>query len=397
MVGRTLGGFSVEGEIGRGGMGEVLLARQNSLGRPVVLKRILKDLADQPELAERFQREARSAGAVHHHNVVAVYDLFTHRGAQYIAQEYVDGADLATALLIEAPLPWRIASLLALEVARGLEAVHAHGTLHRDLKPANLLLGRRGEVKITDFGLAIDSSASTLTLPGVALGTPAYMAPEQLRCERVDARTDVFAFGCVLYEMLTGAPPFPARSEGSGPANGKAGADAGSARGEAPATLVERIARGRYRSVRRAARGVPRPLARMVERCLRAKPKRRVASARALRQGLEALLGSPSPADCQAELASWLWERGLFEPRSDQTVVLVADTPRAAPRGRVRPWLAATALVAAAACIALALSRPQAVMRWTDDAVAATRAAAEAPVTRIAVAARSARSAPDDR
>ena len=135
MVGRVLGGFRVEGEIGRGGMGEVLLARQDTLDRPAVLKRILQDLSGPSELAERFQREARSAGAVHHQNVVAVYDLFSHRGAQYIAQEYVDGADLAMALLLEAPIPWRIASLLALEVARGLEAVHAHGTLHRDLKP----------------------------------------------------------------------------------------------------------------------------------------------------------------------------------------------------------------------------------------------------------------------
>jgi serine/threonine-protein kinase len=373
MVGRSLGGFSVEGEIGRGGMGEVLLARQDTLGRPAVLKRILKDLADQPELAERFHREARSAGAVHHQNVVAVYDLFTHRGAQYIALEYVDGADLASVLLLESPLPWRVAALIALEVARGLEAVHAHGTLHRDLKPANLLLGRRGEVKITDFGLAIDSSASTLTRPGVALGTPSYMAPEQLRCERVDARTDVFAFGCVLYEMLTGAPPFPA---------GPARTDAPS--GEPPETVAERIARGRYRPVRRAARGTPRPLARTVERCLRARPKRRVSSARELRRRLEDLLGAPSPADAQAELARWLWERSLFEPRNDETVVLVADAPAAARRRRLSPWIAVTALATAAAGIGLAVTRPQAVMRWTDDALTATRAAAEVPVRHIA-------------
>ena len=386
MAGRTLGGFRVEGEIGRGGMGEVLLARQDTLNRPAVLKRILKDLAGQPELAERFQREARSAGAIHHQNVVAVYDLFTHRGAQYIAQEYVDGADLATVLLIEAPLPWRIASLLALEVSRGLEAVHALGTLHRDLKPANLLLGRRGEVKITDFGLAIDSSASPLTMPGVALGTPSYMAPEQLRCERVDARTDVFAFGCVLYEMLTGAPPFPAQSSPTAESNGAANE-----------TVAERIQRGRYRSVRRAARGVPRQLARMVERCLRAKPKRRIASARSLRRGLETLLWTPSPADCQAELARWLWERGMFESRNDETVVLVADSPRPTRPGHLRPWAAALALSVSAACVVLAFVRPQAVMRWTDDVVSLTRAAAEVPATRIAAAARDATVAFEDR
>ena len=372
MIGRTLGGFSVEGEIGRGGMGEVLLARQDTLGRPAVLKRILRDLANQPELAERFQREARSAGAVHHHNVVAVYDLFSHRGAQYIAQEYVDGADLASALLLEAPLPWRIAALIALEVARGLEAVHAHGTLHRDLKPANLLLGRRGEVKITDFGLAIDAEASALTLPGVALGTPDYMAPEQLRCERVDARTDVFAFGCVLYEMLTGAPPFAlraARADGTNDAEGSGG--------KPHETAAERIQRGRYRRLRRAARGVPRSLARMTERCLHARPKRRIASARELRRQLEDLLGMPSPADSQAEIARWLWERALFEPRRDETIVLVADPPTVLPRRRVRPWVAAAALVASLGCLALALREPQAVMRWTDDALSLARSAVE--------------------
>jgi len=369
MVGRQLGGFSVEGEIGRGGMGEVLLARQDSLGRPAVLKRILKDLAHHPELAERFEREARSAGAVHHHNVVAVYDLFSYRGAQYIALEYVEGADLANVLLIEAPLPWRIAALIAVEIARGLEAIHARGTLHRDLKPANLLLGRRGEVKITDFGLALDAEASALTRPGVALGTPSYMAPEQLRCERVDARADVFAFGCVLYEMLTGGPPFPAVTE---------------SQGDPPETVAERIQRGRYRSVRRSARGTPRALARMIERCLKAKPKRRVASARELRRRLESLLGYPSPADCQAELARWLWERGIFEPRRDETVVLVADSPPPHRPRRARTWAAAAAVALAAACITGAILRPQLVLEWTDEAIAATHSVTDSPAWHLA-------------
>lgn len=386
MIGRVLGGFRIEGEIGRGGMGEVLLARQDTLDRPAVLKRILTGLSDPPELTERFQREARSAGAVHHQNVVAVYDLFTHRGAQYIAQEYVDGADLAMALLIEAPLPWRIAALLALEMARGLEAVHAHGTLHRDLKPANLLLGRNGEVKITDFGLAIDSTASSLTQPGVVLGTPAYMAPEQLRCERVDARSDVFSFGCVLYEMLAGAPPFPSHAP----------QDSGST-DETAATAAERIQRGCYRPVRRAAHGVPRALARMVERCLRAKPKRRIASARCLRQKLEALLGTPSPADCQAELAHWLRERGIFEPRDDETVELVAEPPPLRRSGRLRPWLAATALAVAIACIGLASTRPQTVVRWIDYIVLQTNTAAAAPAMGIAGTAHQAASVLENR
>jgi len=188
-VGRTLGGFEVEREIGRGGMGVVLLARQLSLDRPVVLKRIQRDLAAHPELAERFEREARIAGALHHPNVVAVHERFTHRGDHYIAQEYVDGHDLASALLLAGDVPPRIAALIALEAARGLEEIHSHGTVHRDLKPGNLLLGRRGEVKIADFGLALDASGTVLTQPGVVLGTPAYMPPEQLAGERVETRS----------------------------------------------------------------------------------------------------------------------------------------------------------------------------------------------------------------
>jgi serine/threonine protein kinase len=138
MEGRTLGNFVVEEEIGRGGMGVVLRARQPMLGRLAVLKKVRRELAELPELAERFQREARAAAAVHHPNVVAVYDHFTWRGDHYIAQEYVDGVDLAAATSRIGRLPWRIASLVALEMARGLEEIHAHGTVHRDLKPPNI-------------------------------------------------------------------------------------------------------------------------------------------------------------------------------------------------------------------------------------------------------------------
>jgi len=328
-------------------MGEVLLARHDHLGRPAILKRTLRGLADQAELSERLDREARAAGAVHHQNVVAVYDLFTHRGARYIAQEYVNGIDLAGALLCEGPFPWEIAARIGLEVARGLEAVHAHGTLHRDLKPANLLLGRDGAVKIGDFGLALDANATSLTQPGVVLGTPAYMAPEQLRCAPTDARTDLFAWGCVVYEMITGHPPFqpPDPTTTSRPTL-------------CPAALTARIERGDYRSVRRGANGVPRRFARLLARCLRAKMTRRPATAREVRQILEAVLDEASPADCQERLAGWLRRRGLVEPTPDDTV-LDLDPPLTgdAPRG-LRAWAAAAALAAAASALTLAGPKP---------------------------------------
>jgi serine/threonine protein kinase len=326
--GKTYGSFVVEKELGRGGMGVVLLARQKSLDRPAVLKKLRRELAESPELAERFQREARAAAAVHHQNVVAVYDCFQYRGEHVIAQEFVDGVDLKSALARTGPLPWRVAARIGLEVARGLEEIHVRGTVHRDLKPANILLGRRGEVKIADFGIALEASGDALTRPGVVVGTPPYLPPEQMRGERLDARGDLFSLGVVLYEMLAGALPYPA--------GGEEGSD----------ELLKRMQKERYESLRRRAPDVPRFLVRLVRSCLRPRPRQRIASAGALRRLLEGRLGAVSPADSRAELASWLWEQGVFEQRADETVVLLRSGPGAQRGLRLRPWLW-TALAAA--------------------------------------------------
>jgi serine/threonine-protein kinase len=315
---RTLGGFEVVTEIAEGGMGTVLLAVQTSLGRPAVLKKARRDVVDRPELEKRLEREAHTAASIHHHNVVAVYDYFAHRNDRYIAQEFVDGTDLAAVLHRKEALPWRVAAMIALEVLRGLEEIHAVGTVHRDLKPSNILLGRRGEVKIADFGIALDATGSGLTTPGTHVGTPAYMPPEQLRGERVDGRGDLFAWGVVLYQMLTGDLPFPEPREGD------------------EESLLQRIERGRYPRVRQAASGVPRTLARLVARCLRAKAKRRVSTAREVRATLEKRLGNPSPADCRATLACWLWDAGIFQPRKSETVVRVAPSLPRPPGSALR-------------------------------------------------------------
>ncbi len=357
MVGRKLGGFTVEREIGRGGMGVVVLARQESLDRPAVLKRINRELAEHPELEQRFEREARTAAALHHQNVVAVYDRFTHRGEHFIAQEFVDGIDLAGALVITGSMPWRMAALLALEVARGLEEIHARGTLHRDIKPGNLLLGRRGEVKIGDFGLALDTRGTALTQPGVALGTPQYMAPEQILGDRVDTRADVFALGCVLYELLTGSPPY-----------GRPDDDPGE-------SLIARIRKERYAPVRRERRSIPRGLARLVVRCLRSRPRRRLASAAELRRALEDLLSHPSPADARVEIATWLWQQSVFETRDNETLVLVRASPSASrKRGRraLAAALAASLITAAFAMQEVASDAIKAVGDSASRIVSAT-------------------------
>jgi serine/threonine-protein kinase len=347
--GRKIASYEVEEELAQGGMGVVLLARQPSLERRVVLKTLRRDLAEDESWEERFTREAQAAASVHHPNVVVVYDCFSWRGERFIAQEHVDGKDAASALEQVGRFDARVTGLIGLEVARGLEEIHAHGIVHRDLKPANLLLGRSGEAKIADFGIALDAKGAALTETGQSFGTPSYMSPEQLLGARVDYRSDHFSFGLLLYELLTGKRPFGDTDPG----------------GDA---LASRIEAGRYTAVRKLAPKTPRALARLVERCLRAKPKRRFATTAELRRALERQLGSPSPADCREEIAAWLWERKVFKAGKGQT----ARSPRARAQRRSTGW-GRRALIAAGLAVLVALG-----LLVERDALSALPAFAEA-------------------
>ena len=329
---KNVGSFEVEGELGQGGMGVVYLARQPALDRQVVLKTLRRDLSEKESIHERFKREAQAAASIHHQNVVAVYDCFPWRGLRYIAQEYVAGADLGCVLQQLSCIAPRVAALIVLELARGLEEIHSRGIVHRDLKPSNILLGRNGEVKIADFGIALDPTGPALTQTGHAIGTPPYMSPEQYLGDRVDERSDIFAVGVLLYEMLTGEPPF---------------AETDSDTGEG---LLRRIEAGRYASPRQSASNTPRYLVRLIRACLRPTPRKRLRSAVALRLSLERHLRSPAPSECRAEICAWLWKRGVFEASGDETVAL----PRAEARPRpAKPrWRAAMVGATALALVA---------------------------------------------
>jgi len=303
-------------------MGVVYLARQPDLDRLVVLKKARRDILEDPSMLERFQREARAAAAVHHQNVVAVYDCFSARGDDYIAQEFVDGVDLRVALGKARGFAPRVAALIGLEVIRGLEEIHAQGIVHRDLKPGNIILGSGGEVKIADFGIALEGTADGLTRPGTMMGSVPYMSPEQMLGERVDYRSDLFLFGVLLYEMATGYPPFQASAEDS------------------PDTLLERIQKGRFEFPRGKSERIPWYLVRLIRWCLHAKPSRRVQTATLARRYLERRVGRVSPADCRSDISAFLWERGILVESEGRTRPRpVSKAPRRAGSGMEMRWL----------------------------------------------------------
>jgi serine/threonine protein kinase len=281
----TLAHYTIISKIGAGGMGEVYRARDNRLDRDVAIKLLPADVSSHPDRLQRFEQEARATSALNHPNILTVYDIGTDNGSPYIVAELLEGEELRERL-DAGPVPLRKAIDYAQQVVNGLSAAHGKGIVHRDLKPENLFITNDDRVKILDFGLAKlavapeaggseDATRKVLTNPGVVMGTVGYMSPEQVRGEKADYRSDIFSFGAILHEMISGQRAF---------------------RRETMAETMTAILKEEPQELSASNPNINPALQRIVNRCLEKKPERRFQSTSDLGFALEALSLSSSSA-----------------------------------------------------------------------------------------------------
>jgi len=278
--GTRLGTYEIGAALGAGGMGEVYRARDEKLNRDVAIKVLPAALSENSDRLHRFEQEAQAAGALNHPNILVIYDVGTNENAPYVVSELLEGESLRDRL-DHGALASRKAIDYATQIARGLAAAHAKRIVHRDVKPENLFITKDGQVKILDFGIAklINPSSKTVTgdevdtvklhtNPGVVLGTAGYMAPEQVRGKPADHRADIFAFGAVFYEMLSGRRPF---------------------QGDTSIETMSAILTSEPPELSELNHYVPPAVERVVNHCLEKKPEERFQSTRDLAFDLEAL------------------------------------------------------------------------------------------------------------
>ncbi len=282
-----IGNCRIIEEVGAGGMAVVYKAIQEPLGRVVGIKALKSSIAVETQFAERFEREARFMASLQQENIINVYDFIKYGGTMFIVMEYVEGIDLYDVLDKFKRIPIEAATIIALQVARALNHAHFRGIIHRDIKPANVMISKRGDVKLMDFGIARDETLSDLTETGTGLGTPSYMSPEQILGDKLDQRTDIWSLGVVYYQMLCGKKPFIE---------------------DAKRSVLQKIRLDRYTPVRKLNSKVPRVLERILGRCMEKQPADRYPSMQALIHDLEDFLASRIVVNYNAWMVKYLQE-----------------------------------------------------------------------------------------
>lgn len=330
-VPKSIGPYEVVRLLGRGGMGEVFLARHDLLERHVAVKRLApREDTSLEEMEERFAREGRALATLQHQNIVAVHDLFVRRNTFYMVLEYVDGYNVAQ-LVEGGALPIDVAAIVATKVADALECAHRRGITHRDIKGSNAMVSRSGDVKLMDFGIARDEALDQVTSTGVVVGTPMYVAPEVIKGGDADARSDIYALGALLYHALSGRRLFEHANQDN---------------------LYALIAQGRFPRLSRVAPHVPWRLRRIVDRCLSKKPSARFQSAGELRAALEIFLASSNVwSNHEERLVGFLKARGHLTDEeasawlSAESLVISTTFEAPAPRRPLRTAAYAAVIV----------------------------------------------------
>ncbi|HET7506139.1 MAG TPA: serine/threonine-protein kinase [Kofleriaceae bacterium] len=286
-----IGNCRIVEEVASGGMAVVYRAVQDPLGRTVAIKALKSSAALEENVVTRFEREAKSLALLQHENIIHVYDFHRERGALFIVMEYVQGIDLYDLLEKCGRLPYDVAAIIAMQVARALDYVHYRGIVHRDIKPANVMISRQGGIKVMDFGIARDTSFGDLTEAGTGIGTPAYMSPEQVLGDKLDARSDIFSLGVMLYQMVTGKKPFVEDERRS---------------------AMHKIRLEKHVSARKLNPEIPRELERVIDRCLEKQPRDRWRSAQHMVMALERFLAKHVEMNHHARLVLFIRSQNVI-------------------------------------------------------------------------------------
>jgi eukaryotic-like serine/threonine-protein kinase len=286
-----IGNCRIVEEVASGGMAVVYRAVQDPLGRTVAIKALKTSAAAEENVVTRFEREAKSLANLQHENIIHVYDFHRERGAMFIVMEYVQGIDLYDLLEKCGRLPYDVAAIICMQVARALDYVHYRGIVHRDIKPANIMIARTGGVKVMDFGIARDTNLGDLTEAGTGIGTPAYMSPEQVLGDKLDARSDIFSLGVVLYQMVTGKKPFVEDEKKS---------------------AMHKIRLEPHTSARKVNPEIPRDLNTIIDRCLEKQPRDRWRSAQHMVMALEHFLSRHVEMNHHARCVLFMKAQGVI-------------------------------------------------------------------------------------